>query len=146
MKKLLFLIAFVAFLISSATAQKFVYGELVVKGNANISGTTNIQGAVNLGKITTTAVVVDSIRIASKLVKYVEGDSLTNRAYVKANYTGNLTDDTPTAAEITAIIGTPASKGSGFRAVIKDANGSGLLYLVISYTTSWGFTKLTTAQ
>jgi hypothetical protein len=61
-------------------------------------------------------------------------------------YTGALTDNTPTAAEINSVTGlTPATAGAGFQCTIKDSNGSGLLYKIESDGTSWGYTKLTAA-
>lgn len=70
----------------------------------------------------------------SEVKKFV----VTNGGQIKASqYSGSLTDNTPTAAEINAIIGTAASKGVGFQATIKDTDGTGLLYKVESDGTSW---------
>jgi hypothetical protein len=57
-----------------------------------------------------------------------------------------LTDDTPTDTEIDTATGeTPATAGNGYQKVIKDSNGSGLLYLVISDGTVWHYFKSTIA-
>lgn len=54
-------------------------------------------------------------------------------------YTGSLTDNNPTDAEIEAIVGTAEELGEGFTAYIKDTTGSGRLYLVITDGTDWFF-------
>lgn len=54
------------------------------------------------------------------------------------NYkTGSLTDGTPTASEINAILGTPSSKDAGWTARIKDSDGTGLIYYLINDGTDW---------
>lgn len=59
---------------------------------------------------------------------------------------GSLTDGTPTAAEITAIVGVSASvAGAGFQVTIKDSDGTGLLYKVESDGTDWYYTAMTKA-
>lgn len=59
---------------------------------------------------------------------------------------GSLTDGTPTAAEITAIVGVSASvAGAGFQVTIKDSDGTGLLYKVESDGTDWYYQVLTKA-
>lgn len=63
-----------------------------------------------------------------------------------AQIDANLTDDTPTAAEITAALGlTAAAAGKGYSRIIKDTNGAGLIYLVVSDGTSWHYFKSTIA-
>jgi lysophospholipase L1-like esterase len=58
-------------------------------------------------------------------------------------FTGNLTDAAPTNAELTAILGTPASRGVGYNAKIKDTNGTGLLYSISTDGNDWYFVILT---
>jgi len=59
---------------------------------------------------------------------------------------GSLTDGTPTAAEITAIVGVSATlAGAGFQVTIKDTDGTGLLYKVESDGTDWFYTVMTKA-
>lgn len=54
------------------------------------------------------------------------------------NYkTGNLTDGAPTEAEITAVVGSPSSKDNGWTARIKDTDGTGLIYYLITDGTNW---------
>ena len=58
----------------------------------------------------------------------------------------NVTDDIPTAAEITLAVGmTAAVAGAGYRRTIKDTSGSGLLYIVESDGTDWFFIPYTKA-
>lgn len=78
----------------------------------------------------------DSVLLTAQNVKYVSGFTLP---------AGSLTDGTPTEAEITAIVGSPASKGEGYRAIIEDSDGSGLLYLIVSDGTGWNYIALTLA-
>lgn len=60
--------------------------------------------------------------------------------------TGAITDGTPTAAEITAIVGmTPAVAGAGYFASILDSAGTGLIYHVESDGTSWQYKALAKA-
>lgn len=63
--------------------------------------------------------------------------SLVDKGYVDSYYTSGLTDGAPTYVEITNVLGTAASRGSGFRTVIKDTNGTGLMYFVASDGTNW---------
>lgn len=57
-----------------------------------------------------------------------------------------LTDDTPTDTQIDTATGlTPATAGNGYQKVIKDNNGTGLLYLIVSDGTDWYYFKLTKA-
>jgi hypothetical protein len=58
-------------------------------------------------------------------------------------FLGALTDTTPTAAEIIAILGTAASRGKGFKASIKDTSGTALVYSCESDGTDWYY-KITT--
>lgn len=54
------------------------------------------------------------------------------------NYlTGALTDGAPTLAEINAVLGAPSTKTAGFTARIKDTNGSGLIYYLVTDGTNW---------
>jgi hypothetical protein len=57
--------------------------------------------------------------------------------YSDSYFTGSLTDGIPTDAEIDAILGTPATVGSGYKAVIKDSDGTGLIYAVFSDGSGW---------
>ena len=50
--------------------------------------------------------------------------------WANSYFTGSLTDGAPTNAEIVAILGTAASVGAGYEAVIKDSDGSGLIYTI----------------
>lgn len=58
-------------------------------------------------------------------------------------YQGSVTDGIPTEAQINSIIGTASSKGLGFKATIKDTDGSGLLYIVESDGTYWYYAVMT---
>jgi len=73
------------------------------------------------------------------------GDLILSGNIKNPQYTGSLTDDTPTSSEITSIVGSASTKGSGFKAVIKDSNGTGLLYIVESDGTYWYYTVMTKA-
>jgi len=58
----------------------------------------------------------------------------------------SLTDGTPTDAEIDSATGTdPGTAGAGYRVVIKDSDGSGLLYIIESDGTDWFYTVMTKA-
>lgn len=57
-----------------------------------------------------------------------------------------LTDGVPTAAEINAATAlTPATAGAGYHRIIKDNNGTGLLYYIESDGTYWYYTVMTKA-
>ena len=59
---------------------------------------------------------------------------------------GPITDDTPTASEISTIIGvTPDYLPAGCRVTIKDTDGSGLMYMVESHGFDWYYTVMTKA-
>jgi hypothetical protein len=59
---------------------------------------------------------------------------------------GSLTDGTPTDAQIDSVTGlTPAGAGAGYQCMIKDTNGTGLLYLIISDGTDWYYLVMTKA-
>ena len=73
------------------------------------------------------------------------GDLILSGNIKNPQYTGSLTDVTPTSSEITSIVGSASTKGAGFKAVIKDSNGTGLLYIVESDGTYWYYTVMTKA-
>jgi len=59
---------------------------------------------------------------------------------------GSLTDGTPTAAQLTSVIGMSAATAeAGFQITVKDNDGSGLLYRVESDGTDWFYTAMTKA-
>ena len=59
---------------------------------------------------------------------------------------GALTDGAPTDAEIDGITSsTPAGLGAGYMFLIKDTDGSGLIYEIISDGTAWQYKVLTIA-
>lgn len=60
-------------------------------------------------------------------------------------YIGSLTDGAPTAAEINVIIGTAAFRGAGITARIKDNDGTGLIYYLVSDGTNWYWISTTQA-
>jgi len=82
-------------------------------------------------------------------VNFYIGDysiTFTERSIKIDQFTGSLTDGTPTSSEITAIIGDSAStKGAGFQTTIKDSDGSGLLYKIESDGTDWFYIVMTKA-
>jgi hypothetical protein len=57
----------------------------------------------------------------------------------------NVNDTTPTAAELTTSFGTPASVGSGFVGVVKDADADTNCFVVVSNGTSYFYLKFTKA-
>lgn len=62
----------------------------------------------------------------------------TDRAYVDSYYSGSLTDGAPTDAEIDGIIGsTPSAVGANRKYLIKDTDGTGLYYDIISDGSNW---------
>ena len=62
------------------------------------------------------------------------------------NYkTGSLTDGAPTTAEINAILGGAVGKGAGWTARIKDIDGTGLVYYLISDGLNWYWISSTQA-
>ena len=67
-------------------------------------------------------------------------------AIMTAQVDADLTDNTPSDADITAALGmTAVVAGKNYTRIIKDTNGSGLVYLVISDGTVWQYIKLTIA-
>lgn len=58
----------------------------------------------------------------------------------------NVHDTTPTAAELTATFGSPATLGRGFVATVDDADGDTNGYLVFTSDASWYFLKFTKAS
>lgn len=98
--------------------------------------TDSLQATTINDSLSVSYLKTDSVLLTAQNVKYVSGFTLP---------TGSLTDGTPTEAEITAIVGSPASKGEGYRAIIEDSDGSGLLYLIVSDGTGWNYIALTLA-
>ena len=65
---------------------------------------------------------------------------------IAINYnTGSLTDGAPTSAEITAVLGTPSSYDAGVTFRIKDTDGTGLVYYLVTDGTNWYWSSLTQA-
>jgi hypothetical protein len=58
----------------------------------------------------------------------------------------NVNDSAPTAAELTTSFGTPASAGTGFVGVVKDADTDTNCFVVVSNGTSYFFLKFTKAS
>jgi hypothetical protein len=70
-----------------------------------------------------------------------------NIAIITTQVDANLTDNTPTDGEITAALGMTATvAGKNYTRIIKDTNGSGLIYLVFSDGTYWHYIKSTIAS
>ena len=168
MKKLTLLL-FTILLVSPAFSQKFVYGDQHVYGNSYVTKSIYAQDSISAPYIRLDSLVVSDIK-DSLSVPYLKADSLQATSindslsvpYLKTDSvlltaqnvkyvsgfslpTGSLTDGTPTEAEITAIVGSPANKGTGYRAIILDSDGSGLLYLIVSDGTGWNYIALTLA-
>jgi hypothetical protein len=137
MKKLLSILILLAFFVSTTVAQKFVYGDLKVTGNAYVTGSVYSNAAMAVPYLDVDSIAVTKLKIGSQAITYATGDSIVDNSYVNTHYTAALTDGAPTAAEIIAVAGTAASKGAGFKAVIKDSNGTALYYLVISTGSAW---------
>jgi hypothetical protein len=57
----------------------------------------------------------------------------------------NINDTTPTAAELTTSFGTPASVGTGFVGIVKDADADTNCFVVVSNGTSYFYLKFTKA-
>lgn len=57
----------------------------------------------------------------------------------------NVNDTTPTAAELTTSFGAPATVGSGFVGIVKDADADTNCYVVVSNGTSFFYLKFTKA-
>ncbi len=57
----------------------------------------------------------------------------------------NVNDTTPTAAELTASFGTPASVGTGFVGIVKDNDVDTNCFIVVSNGTSFYYHKFTKA-
>lgn len=62
---------------------------------------------------------------------------LVDKGYSDSYFTGALTDGAPTSAEVVAILGTAASRGAGYKAVIKDTAGTSLVYTITCDGTSY---------
>jgi hypothetical protein len=59
--------------------------------------------------------------------------------------TDDVNDTTPTAAELTAAFGAPATVGSGFIGVVKDNDADTNCFVVVSNGTSFFYLKFTKA-
>lgn len=57
----------------------------------------------------------------------------------------NINDTTPTAAELTTSFGAPATVGSGFVGIVKDADADTNCFVVVSNGTSYFYLKFTKA-
>ena len=57
----------------------------------------------------------------------------------------NVGDTTPTAAELTTSFGAPATVGSGFVGIVKDADADTNCFIVVSNGTSYFYHKFTKA-
>lgn len=78
---------------------------------------------------------------------YLRFDKNLQMNYTQRQLSANLTDNTPTDGEIDSATGlTPVTAGTGWKCVIKDTNGSSLLYLIESDGTNWQYTKLSIAN
>jgi len=58
----------------------------------------------------------------------------------------NVNDTTPTAAELTTSFGAPATVGSGFVGIVKDADADTNCFVVVSNGTSYFYLKFTKAS
>ena len=58
----------------------------------------------------------------------------------------NVTDDTPSLAQINTAFGTAANVGSGFIGIINDAGGDAKGSLVVSDGTNWWYEALVKAS
>jgi len=78
---------------------------------------------------------------------YVASQRLTiNARVIIPQVSAALTDGAPTDNELDSGIGiTAANVGAGFKVIVKDNNGSGLLYLVESDGTDWFYVVMTKA-
>jgi hypothetical protein len=83
------------------------------------------------------AVVTDGVQ--TSVVNATAGGLRTKQAI------NNVNDTTPTAAELTTSFGTPASVGSGFVGVVKDADADTNCFVVVSNGTSYFYLKFTKA-
>jgi hypothetical protein len=95
---------------------------------------------------------IDNVNATSDELNILHGLDL-NLVYIgdiaimTSQVDADLTDNTPTASEITAALGKSASEaGKNYTRLIKDTTGSGLIYLVISDGTSWHYIKTTIAS
>jgi hypothetical protein len=57
----------------------------------------------------------------------------------------DVNDTTPTAAELTTSFGAPATVGSGFVGIVKDADADTNCFVVVSNGTSYFYLKFTKA-
>jgi autotransporter-associated beta strand protein len=73
-------------------------------------------------------------------------NKLKSSTIIQTPISHSLTDGTPTDAEIDAATGTtPSAAGSGYKVLILDSDGSGLMYIIISDGTNWQYTTMTKA-
>jgi hypothetical protein len=109
----------------------------------NITGLTATASEINntIDGALSTATELNILHNIDPSLTYI-GDI----AILTAQVDANLTDNTPTDAEITAAIGmTAAVAGKNYTRIIKDTNGSGLIYLCVSDGTNWMYIKFTIA-
>jgi len=109
---------------------KVGFGEVVMGARtANVAEYTKIH-------LTATEMLVEDnnnnkgLVYASNYTSNYTTRSLVDKGYSDSYFTGALTDGAPTNAEIVAILGTAATNGAGYKAVIKDSDGSGLIYSI----------------
>jgi hypothetical protein len=69
-----------------------------------------------------------------------------DKVRIGVQISGSLTDGTPTAAQLNAVIGlTAIQAGKGYQVTVKDSDGTGLLYKVESDGTDWHYIVMTKA-
>lgn len=110
----------------------FAFGQLDTVNNGTAPGSGN-------GEILYTAFQKVN-RAIVQLNDTIDADS------VIFNYKlGVLTDGIPTEAEINSVLGSPGSKSPGWTARIKDTDGTGLVYYLVTDGVNWYWTSSTTA-
>lgn len=108
------------------------------------------MGSPNQHDMAGVELIIDTLRVGAKkpgdLGTLVTAESIGGGGSAPPTQSvGEVTDVAPTAAELTAAFGEPASVGRGFMATIDDGGADASVYLVVSTGTSWFYAPLTKA-
>lgn len=113
------------------------------EGGAGVDYTVTFNGETNDGVIT---YIEDEDRFDFDNDVNIGGEITVTGGILPRYLSGALTDGAPTDAEIDGITSsTPAGLGAGYMFLIKDTDGSGLIYTIISDGTAWQYTAMTIA-
>ncbi len=105
------------------------------------NGTTAREIRITESDITAT----DEIKYTSDHSATFVDRSLIDKEYSDSYFVAALADSAPTAAQIIGVLGTAASRGAGYKAVIKDSTGSTNVYFISCDGTSYYYVEAVAA-